>query len=99
MANGRAVDAHFVGPGIQQPAYVGQLVDAASHREGDVDFACHAGNHVGEGLALFERGRDVEEHQLVGSLPAIGFSQFNRVACAAQIDEVNAFYRLAVLDV
>ena len=38
VAEGRGVDRHLVRPGVQKPFHVAQFVDAATHRERNIDF-------------------------------------------------------------
>ena len=99
MSEGGAVHAHLVGSGIEQAFHIGQFVDAAAHGEGDIDFLCHLGHHLGEGLAALKAGCDVEEHQLVGTGLAVGLAQGYGVARLAQVHEVGSFHGLSVLDV
>ena len=99
MSDSSTVDAHFVGTCIEQAIYILQLVDTTAHRKWDIDFGSHTSYHVGKGLALLKASRDVEKDKFVGSCIAIGFTQFHRVACATEVDEVGAFHRLAILHV
>ena len=71
--DGGAVDAYLVGTCIEQSFHVGQLVDATANGKGNIDGLCHAGHHFGKGLAAFERGGNVKEHQFVGTLVRVGF--------------------------
>ena len=99
MSDGSTVDAYLVGSCIEESFHVLQLVDAAAHSEWDVDFGSHASYHVCKGLALFEAGGDVEEHEFVGTCIAIGLSQFHRVASTSQVYEVGSLHGFSVLHV
>ena len=79
-ADGSAVDAYLVCTGIEQPLDVFQLVDAAADGERNVQRLGHSRHHFGKCLATFERGGDVKETELVGSLIRVGFAQLHRVA-------------------
>ena len=45
------------------------------------------------------RGRDVEEHELVGALGVVALGQLDRVARVAQADEVGALHDAPLVDV
>ena len=99
VPDGGGVDGHLVGTGIQQAVYVLKLVDASTYRKRDADFGGYPLHQFGECLPSLVAGGDVQVHQFVGSLFAIGFPQFYRVARLAQVHEIGSFHGLSVLDV
>ena len=58
-----------------------------------------AGDDVEDRLAVFGRGGDVEEAELVGAGRVIGLGRLDRIAGVDQVDEVDALDDAAVLDV
>ena len=54
---------------------------------------------LSQGLALLMRGGNVQEDQLVSSLPTVRRSQFDRVAGIAQVDKIDALDGAAVFDI
>ena len=98
-ADGSRVHAHLISSRMEQSFHILQGIDTAAHSKGDVDLLSHTCHHLCEGLTTFERGGDIEEHQLVGTSIAVGFPQFHRVACMAQVDKVRSLDGLSVFDV
>ena len=98
-ADGSAVHAHLISSGIQQALYIGQLVNATTHGKGDIYLFGHTCYHIGKRFATLETGCDIQKAELVGTLFAVGFAQFNRVASRTQVYKVGAFNGLAILHV
>ena len=97
--DGGAVQGDLVGPGVQQARRVVQAPDAAAHGEGDVDGLADPGDQFREGLPAFQRGADVQVHELVGPFQGIAAAEFHGVAHVLQAQEVDAFHHAPVLDV
>ena len=98
-ADGCRVHAHLISSRMEQSFHILQGIDATAHGKGDVDLLSHTCHHLCEGLTTLERGGDIEEHQFVGTSIAVGFPQFHRVACMAQVDKVRSLDGLSVFDV
>ncbi len=62
---------------------------AAPHGEGDVDGVRHAPHHVHHDVAPLGGGSDVQEHELIGALPAIDGGVLDRVTRVAQALKVD----------
>ena len=99
ILDGRGVDGYLVGTGTQQSVHILQFVDATTYGEGDADVRGYPFHQVGEGLASFVACGDVEINQFIGTLLAIGTSQFYWVTRLAKVDKVRSLYGLSVLDV
>ncbi len=86
-------------PDMQNAARIGHRADAAAHRQRDEHLPRGARDHVRHDFARVARGRDIEEHQLVGAFAVVAVGQFHRIARIAQVDEVDAFDHAAAGDV
>ena len=95
----RRVDRHFVGAGQKQLSDVGDLAHAAADGQRHEALLGGAGDDVEDGFAIFGRGGDVEEAELVGAGGVIGLGRLDRIAGIDQVDEIDAFDDAAVLDV
>ncbi len=84
------VDADLIGPALEHPVEVVQRVDAAAHGEGDEDLAGHPGKDVGEEGAALGAGRDVVEHQLVGTGRVVHPGHLHRVGHILDALEVRS---------
>ena len=98
-ADGRGIDGNLVRTGIQQPVYVVQLMDTATHGKRYADVGGNTLHQFGERLASLKAGGYIQKNQLVGTLLAISTRQLDRIACMAQIHEIGSFYGLPVFDV
>ena len=84
------IDRDLVGAGEQELAdIVGRTYPAADGQRHEAGFR-GAAHHVEDDAAVLMRCGDVEETQFVGARFVIGFSDFNRVARIAQIDEIHS---------
>ena len=99
VAQGRTVDAYLVGSRRKQPFHICKFMDASAHCEGDAQLGGHLAHHMGKSLPALMAGRDVEKHQFVGPLFAVGTAQGHRVSGLAKVHEIGALHRLSVLDV
>ena len=54
---------------------------------------------ISEGLAAFVCSCDIEEHEFIRPLLAVGLAQLHGVACIAQVHEIDTFDGAAVLHV
>ena len=70
----RTVQAHLICSGRQQAVHIRKLVHTTSHGERNIQFGCHACHHLRERLAALVRSGDVEKHQFVGTLLAVGLT-------------------------
>jgi hypothetical protein len=69
------------------------------HGKGNTDSGCHLAHQIGKSLAALVRGRNIEVYQFVGTLLAVGLSQFYGIAGSPKIDKMNALDGLAVFDI
>ena len=99
VTDSSGVKAHLIGTGLQQAGHVGQLMNTTTHGEGDGNGSSHTGHHISEGLAAFVRGSDIEEHELIGALLAVGLAQLHGVTCIAQVYEIDTFDGATVLHI
>jgi hypothetical protein len=93
------VHAHLVGPGVEDGLGVADGADPAADRERDEDVVGGAPRELDDRVALLVRGRDVEEHELVGALGVVALGQLDRIAGVADVDEVRALDDAARVDV
>ena len=96
IVDGGRVDRHLVGADVQQSADVIHAADAAAHRQRNEDLLRHRLDDVQDGVALVGRSGDVEKGQLVGPLGVIATRHLHRVACVAQVHEVDTLHHPAV---
>ena len=99
VADSGRVQAHLVGTGFQQAGNIDQFMNTTAHGKGNGNGSRHTGNHIGKGLATFVRGGDIEEHEFICPLLAVGLAQLYRVACIAQVHEIDTFDGTSVLDI
>src|SRR5690606_4900483 len=84
-----AVDADFVGAGIEQALHVGDLAYAATDGQRDEHLR---GDLLDDGqnqVATVAGGGDVQERELVGALLVVSTGDFNGIAGIGQIDEID----------
>ena len=98
-SQGGTVDAYFVGSSGEHPLHVGKFADSATDGKGDVYLGSHFPHHVGEGLAAFVAGGDVEENQFVCALLAVNLAKLDGIARLPKLQEVRALDSLAVFDI
>ena len=97
--DGRRVQRHLVGPGVQQRPHVVLAADAAADGERDEELLGAVAGQFDDGVALLVRGGDVEKDHLVGALAVVAGGQLHRVAGVADVDEVGALDHPALVDV
>ena len=90
LRHGRGVEAHLVGPGVQEAAHVLDAAHPAAHRERDEDLRGHGLDDVQDEVTPVGSGRDVQKGKLVRALLVVARSDLHRVSGVAQFDEVHA---------
>ena len=96
IGDGGGVEADLVGPRQKQRADVLMRAHAAADGQRHEALFGGAGHQIEHRAAVFMRGVDVEETQLVGACRVIGLGGLDRVARVDQIDEVHAFHHAAI---
>ena len=99
VAHSRAVHAHLVCPGTQERVHVVVGPDAPADRQRDEDLLGRARHDVQGRLPILQRGRDVEEHELVGALAVVVRRQLHGVARVAELLEPHALDDATGVDV
>ena len=99
VGNGGRVEAGFVCAGIEQTAHVLHGAHAAAHGQGDEYLRGHILDDVQDQIAVVAAGGDVEKREFVCALIVIACGNFNRVACVAQLNKIDALDHAAVGDV
>ena len=97
LADRRGVDAHLVGPGVQDCLSVINAPDPAPDGERNENVVGGPAGQVGDRLPLFVGSGDVQEHQLVGALGVVALGELDRVAGVPDVDEVGALDGLDVV--
>ena len=97
--DGGGVDRDLVGAGQQKGADVLDPAHPAADGEGHETLLRRAPDDVIEGVAVLNRGGDVEETEFVRPLAVIDPGLGHRVAGVDEIDEVDALDDAPVLDV
>ena len=95
----RGVDPHLVGAAPQQTVHILRGSHAAAHRQRDEQLLGGPGDDVIRGLAVRAGCGDVQERQLVGTLPIVFGRQFHRVAGIAQVLEMHALDHASGIDI
>ena len=95
----RRVEAHLVGAGFDRRVGILLGSDAATDSQRQEDLPGHRADRARHGLALLERGGDVENHHLVDAFHVVAAGQLARVAGVAQSLELHAFHHLPVAHV
>jgi len=93
------VDADLLGASLDEARGVVEGADAAADGEGHEDLFGDAPDHVEHDVAPLVAGGDVEEHQFVGAVLLVAARNLDRVACIAQVEEVDALDDAAAVDV
>ena len=91
VGHGRSIDADFIRARIQQASHIAHLTHAAADGERNKYLLGHALDNVENQAALIRARRDVKKRDFIRAFIVILFRDFNRIACIAQIDEINAF--------
>ena len=99
VGNGGRVEAGLVGPRIEQAAHVFHGAHTATHGERNEHLAGHGLDDVQDQVAPVTGGSDVQKRELVGALGVVARGNFDRVACIAQFDKIDAFDDPATGDV
>ena len=99
IANRSRVQRDLVGTSRQNRADVVLGAEPAADREGDEHLIGSALNQIDNGVALFVRGGDIEEYQLVSTLPVIPGCQLHGVTRIAQTNEIHAFHDPPPIDI
>ena len=81
----RGVDRDLVGAGVEHRLGVADRADPAADRERDEDVVGGPARELGDRVALFVRGGDVEEDELVGALGVVALRELDRVAGVADV--------------
>ena len=89
--DGARVDGNLITARREEFADILNFVDAAADREWDKDRGGHFFGHFDHRATLFMRGRDIEEHQLIGFLLVISFGAGHGIARVFQGYEFDAF--------
>ena len=84
------VDADLVGARLDSRVRVVFFPDTAADTQRQKDFAGYGLNGFGERLPLFDRGSDVENHDLVDALAVVAPRQCGRVTGVSEALEVDA---------
>ena len=92
-------DAHLVRPGAEEGSGILHRADAPANGEGDEDRLRRPAHDIEHRRTLLHRGRDIEEHDLVGTLLVVARGQLDRVAGVTKTDEIDALHDPAVVDV
>ena len=98
-AEGGAAGRDLIGPGLEHSGGRGHVGDAAADGKRHGCGIGHAADHIKHRGAILDRGRDVQQRQLISSRLAVGPGALDRIACVADVDEVNAFDHPAVLHI
>ena len=99
VADGGGVDGDLRRPGGQQVLDVGHAPDPAADGQRQVRLRHRPADSVQQGLALLDRGGDVQQHQFVGAGLAVGGGRLGRVAHLLEVHEMHALDQAAALDV
>src|SRR5215213_9225036 len=95
IADGRCVDRNLVGAGGEQVPNVAHRAHTTPDCQRDEDLIGRPLHDVDHRLAAIGRGRDVEEHQLIGAFAIVESGQLDGIAGIAQIHELDAFNHAA----
>ena len=90
VRNSRRVEAHFVGPGVEQAAYVLHAAHTTADGQRDEHFAGHRFNDVQDEIAPVAGGGDVQKGQFIGTLGVVTRRNFHGVTGVAQTHKVHA---------
>ena len=90
VGNRRRVEAHFVGPGVEQATHILHAAHTTAHSERDKHFAGHRFNDVQDEITPVAGGGDVQKGQFIGTLGVIPRRNLHRVTGVAQTDKVHA---------
>jgi hypothetical protein len=86
------VQAHLLGPGLDQSGRVVEGADAAADGERHEHRLGHLPNGFQHDRPALVAGRDVEEDEFVGTLLVIPAGDLDRVAGVAEADEVGTLH-------
>src|SRR5262249_2467938 len=78
--DGGAVDADTVGAGVEEAARVISCLQASANGQRDLQAAADTPEALDAGESLFEGGRYVEDHDLVGALVLVACSELSGIA-------------------
>ena len=98
-ADGRRIDRDLRDADVHQALDVRDAADSPADGQRDRDPRDGARDGVQQRLALFDRGRNVEEDEFIGAGLAVGGGVLGRIAHVFQVDEIHALDQSAVLDV
>ncbi len=93
------VQAHLVRPRLDHRRGIVGIADAAADAQRDEQLAGDRADGARHGQPLFERRRDVEDHQLVDAFDVVAPRERGRVAGGAEALELDALDDLPVADV
>jgi hypothetical protein len=93
------IDRDLVGPSLEQGAGIVDRADAAADRERNAKARAHTLHRLDLIAAALGRGRDVQDHDLVGALALVQRGALRRIAGVAQALEADALDHAAVADV
>lgn len=96
---GATIDRYLVGTGSQQTFHITKFMNAATHGKRDADLCSYALHEFGEGATPLVRSRDIEIYEFIGTHLTVLTSEGNRITCIAEVDELHALHRLAILDI
>ena len=95
--DGCRVHGDLVGAGTEDPAGIVDRPDATTHGEWDEHLLGGPPHDVDDRVPCVGGGRDVEEHQFVGSLPVVAGRQLDRIAGVPESDEVDPLDDTAIV--
>ena len=90
------VEAHLVRPSVDHRFGIRLVPDAATDSKRDEDLPGDRADGSRHRLPLLERGRDVEDHELVDPLHVVATREGGRIAGLAQLFELDALDDLSV---
>src|SRR5690606_32568036 len=93
------VDAHFVGPGVQEPPHVLDAAHASADGERNENLRGHRFDDAQDEIALVAARRDVEKSELVSAFAVVALRDLDRITGVAQAYELHAFHDAARGDV
>jgi len=99
VEHGLAIDAHLVRARAQQRAHLVGRAHPATDGQWNEHLIGRPVQHIDEQPAIFSRGRDVVEDELVGPLGVVALGELDGIAGVADVDEVRALDHPSAVDV
>ncbi len=97
--HGTTVDRYLVCTRCQQSLHITELMDATAHGEWDRHLGSNTLHELGKGATPLMRSRDIKIYELISPHQTILLTQFDRITCVTEIDELYALYRLAIFHI